>query len=59
LTFNNIKDMGDIYEREITLARDMTRWSLNGKDKNIYTYWLLKNGNFMKGKKILKNVTFE
>jgi len=35
--------MGDIYEREITLARDMTRWSLNGKDKNIYTYWLLKN----------------
>lgn len=46
---NVIRQLGSIYEIEITMARDLQRWQPSLKELNLYTYWLLKNSIFSQG----------
>lgn len=43
-----LKLLGEVYEIECTMARDLSKWSGSGADINLYTYWLLKRGKFLK-----------
>ena len=46
-----LKKLGTIYEIECTFARDLTKWSGSTMDSNLYSYWLMKKGEFMNGEK--------
>lgn len=46
---HNLKLLGSIYELECTLVRDVMKWSASASDFSIYTYWLIMNGQFLKG----------
>jgi len=42
-TLNKMKVLGEIYEIEGTIARDLSRWSSGEREVNVYSYWLLMN----------------
>jgi len=41
---NKMKALGEVYEIEGTMARDVARWSAGETETNVYTYWLLMKG---------------
>lgn len=46
-----LQKLGEIYEIECTLVRDLTKWTGSSKDANLYSYWLMTKGEFMNGEK--------
>lgn len=46
---SHLKILGDIYEIECTMTRDLAKWSGSAVDANSYTYWLLTKGSFLSG----------
>lgn len=48
-TLDKLRLIGEIYEIEVTLVRDLKKWTASAVDVNLYSYWLLIGGDFMKG----------
>lgn len=49
-TLQEMQQLGEIYELEGTMARDLARWSFSKPtENNLYTYWLMMKGKFMGG----------
>lgn len=48
---NSMKLLGEIYELEGTMARDVSRWALGESDVNAYSYWLLMKDLYKEGSK--------
>lgn len=40
------------------MTRDIMKWSASAIDINIYTYWLLQRGNFLKGQQLETKLNF-
>lgn len=38
-----IKQLGNLFELEITVIRDLKKWQKDILDGNLYTYWLMAN----------------
>jgi len=52
-TLQEIQLLGEIYEIEGTMARDLARWSFSKPtENNLFTYWLMMKGKFMGGDQI-------
>eukprot|EP00331_Platyophrya_macrostoma_P035194 CAMPEP_0176460194 /NCGR_PEP_ID=MMETSP0127-20121128/33813_1 /TAXON_ID=938130 /ORGANISM="Platyophrya macrostoma, Strain WH" /LENGTH=160 /DNA_ID=CAMNT_0017851447 /DNA_START=87 /DNA_END=569 /DNA_ORIENTATION=- len=52
-TIQEIQRLGEIYEIEGTMARDLARWSFSKPvENNLFTYWLMMKGKFMGGDQI-------
>mmetsp|Transcript_7673 Transcript_7673/g.6938 ORF Transcript_7673/g.6938 Transcript_7673/m.6938 type:complete len:101 (-) Transcript_7673:298-600(-) len=53
-----LKLLGEVYEIECTMARDISKWSGSGVESNLYTYWLLMKGKFLKGENLDTRLEF-
>jgi hypothetical protein len=53
-----LKVLGDVYEIECTMTRDLAKWSGSAVDPNAYTYWLLNKGSFLNGEQTNFKKTF-
>ncbi|KAM3147390.1 hypothetical protein pb186bvf_000641 [Paramecium bursaria] len=51
-----VKCLGDIYEYEITLARDTSKWNNSAitQEPNTFVYWLLQNDKLMVGNQFVQ-----